>query len=39
MLEETTDNKLPSINENAELEEQVIIFHNFTIKILLKLFL
>lgn len=26
MLEETTDNKLPSIDENAELEEQVIIF-------------
>jgi len=26
MLEDTTDNKLPSIDENAELEEQVIIF-------------
>lgn len=26
MIEETTNNKLPSINENAELEEQVIIF-------------
>lgn len=28
MLEDTTDNKLPSIDENAELEEQVIIFLN-----------
>jgi len=28
MLEEATDNKLPSIDENAELEEQVIIFSN-----------
>lgn len=26
MLEETTSNKLPSINENAEFEEQVILF-------------
>lgn len=28
MLEETTNNKLPTIDENAELEEQVIIFSN-----------
>lgn len=26
IMEETTNNKLSSINENAELEEQVIIF-------------
>lgn len=26
MIEETTNNRLPSIDENAELEEQVILF-------------
>lgn len=26
ILEDTTDNNLPSIDENAELEEQVILF-------------
>lgn len=26
MVEENTNNKLPSINENAELEEQVLFF-------------
>lgn len=26
MLEDTTDNKLPSIDENAEFEDQVILF-------------
>jgi len=37
LLEETTDNKLPSIDENAELEEQVIIyFFKIFIKILPK---
>lgn len=39
MLEETTNNKLPSIDENAELEEQVIMFSKFFIKLLLRGFL
>lgn len=39
MLEDTTDNKLPSIDENAELEEQVIIFFKYFLStFLLKLF-
>lgn len=40
MLEDATDNKLPSIDENAELEEQVTIFSKyFSSTFLLKLFI
>jgi len=35
ILEETTENKLPSIDENAELEEQVINFSKFLSKYLM----